>query len=219
MNAPGRTSKLDPYREEILALRRHRKTYQDIVRHLAKEHGVQVAISTLSGYLDTAEKGVPPPSSPPKPIPPELENFLGQAEVFAELQTSTRMVVDRIGDLIEGIQALNREGQQRHEVMTSTLQALRERSPNRAVDLAPLELALAEQTEMLRRLTERQGTQIPAVPPSTVAVPVQTIRRIWRRAFLVSGLLWAAIAILFLAYGPTLARTLILWAQKSGAAT
>jgi hypothetical protein len=194
MNQTSRTSKLDPHRDEIVALRRQRKTYQDIVRHLAKEHGVRVAISTLSTYLDGATKGAlpPAPAAPPgRPAPtvtPEQENFLAQAEVFAELQASTRMVVERMDDVIDAVRALNKEAQQRHEGMTSAFRSLKEEGAK--AELVGLRETLAGQEATLRKVLERPNA--PALSPASTSarVPAGTTRRIWLRALGLTAILW-----------------------------
>lgn len=195
MNTPLRTSKLDPYRDEIVAMRRQRKTLQDIVRHLARERGVQVALSTLSTYLEEATRNGPSPA-PPSPagnVTPEQEHFLTQAEVFAELQTSMRMVVERLSDVVDGVRALNREGQQRHEALRGELKTLKGASAP-SLDLGPVQRSLAEQSGLLHRLIEERSPRpAPATMPAQT-LPTHAVRRIWFRAFLVTGLLWGAVA-------------------------
>ncbi len=209
MSQPSRTSKLDPYRDEIVALRRQRKTYQDIVRHLAKEHGVRVAISTLSTYLDAATKGAPPPApaparrpppsspNPAPPVSPEQENFLAQAEVFAELQASMRMVVERMSDVVDAVRDLNKEAQHRHEGLTTAFRSLKEDGAR--AEIAGLRESLAGQEASLRKLLERPA---PALLSSAAParVPAGTTRRIWMRALTLTGILWLFLLALLAAF-------------------
>lgn len=209
MSTPGRSPKLDPYRAEIVALRRQRKTLQDIGRHLAKEHGVRVALSTLSTYLEDAVREGPAPAPPPgrNDVTPEQEHFLSQVEVFAELQASMRMVVERLSDVVDGVRALNSEGQQRHEAIKGALQSLKGASPP-SLDFGPLQRSLAEQTGLLHQLIEERDRHSTARAPGPAAPPVHTVRRIWWRALLVTGVLWAAVLAIAIAAGPVILRAL-----------
>ena len=209
MSQPSRTSKLDPYRDEIVALRRQRKTYQDIVRHLAKAYGVQVAISTLSTYLDAATKGAPPPAPPssrPAPeVTPEQEHFLAQAEVYAELQASMRMTVEKMDDVVDALRDLNKEAQQRHERMTSAFRSLKEESARS--ELAGLRESFAEQELSLRKLLDRPAA-LPSVP-ATARVPAGTTRRIWVRALALTFILWLILIVLLMTYARPWLLTLL----------
>lgn len=213
MSQPSRTSKLDPYRDEIVALRRQRKTYQDIVRHLAKAYGVQVAISTLSTYLDAATKGAPPPAPTPpssRPAPevtPEQEHFLAQAEVYAELQASMRMTVEKMDDMVDALRDLNKEAQQRHERMTSAFRSLKEESARS--ELAGLRESFAEQELSLRKLLDRPAALGPSSAPATARVPAGTTRRIWVRALALTFILWLILIVLLMTYARPWLLTLL----------
>lgn len=207
MSTPGRSPKLDPYRAEIVALRRQRKTLQDIGRHLAKEHGVRVALSTLSTYLEEAVREGPAPPPGGNDVTPEQEHFLSQVEVFAELQASMRMVVERLSDVVDGVRALNNEGQQRHDAIRGALQNLKGASPP-SLDLGPLQRSLAEQNGMLHRLIEERDRPSTARTSGPAALPVNAVRRIWWRALLVTGVLWAAVLAIAFTAGPAILRAL-----------
>jgi hypothetical protein len=78
-------SRLAPYRDLILELRRRNRTYREILQILADRCQIQVSISTLHGFLRVQQriaskikkqqmKDQNPPDSNNKPLPPARTN-------------------------------------------------------------------------------------------------------------------------------------------------
>lgn len=186
MAESSRESKLDAYRAEILSLRlEHRYTLADIVKHLNAQHQVSVSNSTLSNYIKQHEKTLPPPAPEESRVSPEEERFFEQAEVYQALQQTIadigQVVAEtgqRIDQLTDGVRALNREGNERHNAMLAAFKQ-GSHSANSPEDSGAI------QTQ-LQKIHDRINT-----------VPLSTMRRVYRRALLWSGLVWG-MALIFI---------------------
>jgi len=180
------TSKLDPYREDIATMVRARTTQADILRYLAKEHGVSVSKSVLCEYIKRLSH--PPDlaiASTKIPVSPEEERFFAQAEVFAELQAASQTLQNGLVDVVEAVRysyqesskALNavlaatKEGFEQHRTLTERVTALESAiKAQRPIPQAP-----------------------PPLSPPAPEVSAVLLRRIWKRAFFWSGVLWAVL--------------------------
>ena len=207
----ARPSKLDAYAEEIFALQRRGMTLGEITRHLATEHAVRVATSTLSTYL----KRPPPPAVPalaePKPPPfepppppsvsrpaapqPALTNaqqhFLDQAEVFAEMQASQTLLRDEWAKLSGIVRRIGEDvaadAQRTQRMLDGFSAQLAAQRPAAATPVLAPEALRNAVTEALR-----------ATPPPNPAdgrIPSWVLLRIWRRAFWYSSLFWIALTV------------------------
>lgn len=173
MTVPARASKLDPYGEEILTLHRQGRKLAEISKHLAQTYGLSVALSTLSEYVNRPRGGSAPPTVEPAATPAQ-EMLLDQVEVYVEIQASIRVLVEEVQALRDAIPDLGRlEG--RFDALSRQLEAAKApASP------APLPGAAG-------------GAKTPLPAPVSDAPSPALLRRIWARAFWVTGGLWLAL--------------------------
>lgn len=171
MTTPARASKLDPYGEEILSLHRQGKKLAEISKHLAQTYGLSVALSTLSGYVNRPSGGSPPKAEPNGT--PAEEMLLDQVAVYAEIQASIRVLVEEVQAMREALPEFTRlEG--RLDALAGQIKAIK--TP--AVPDPPK--AVAEEPS-------------PGPPAPTTAPSPALLRRIWARAFWITGGLWLVV--------------------------
>lgn len=210
-----RPSKLDAYAEEIFALQRQGMTLGEITRHLATEHALPVATSTLSAYLKKAPPRAtpapapalaepkPPPFEPP-PLPPvsrpaapqpaltnAQQHFLDQAEVFAEMQASQALLRDewaKLSGLVRRIGEDVAADSQRTQRMLDGFgaQLAAQRPPPTVPAVTP---------EALRGAVSEALRTSPTPNPADGRVPPWVLLRIWRRAFWYSSIFWIALTV------------------------
>lgn len=179
-------SRLDPYRDDILRLVRERRTQAAILQHLAAEYGVTIRKSTLSEYIKKQTSTAPPPE--PR-VSPEEEHFLAQAEVYGELQASAQALLDKMNEVIA---ALKETGGAVYTLATDT-----ERRDSALQD------GFQQLQQTVASLPSRAGSpaNAPNTPPTvTSGVPPQVVRRIWKRAFVITGIFWLVVYVLLRYY-------------------
>lgn len=175
-------SRLDPYRDEIMQMVRARRTQAEIIQHLANEYGITIRKSSLSEFIKKNANTVPSlPANEPR-VSPEEENFLAQAEVYTELQASALALRQQIDTLTA---ALKETGNAVYTLATDTEQR----------DSA-LQNAMQKVHDAVMSFSQR-GNAAPAkaAPATSAAVPSSAIppalvRKIWKRAFVITGVLW-----------------------------
>ena len=198
-------SRLDPYRDEILQMVRARRTQAEIIQHLAAEYGITIRKSSLSEFIKKHTSSITSlPVNEPR-VSPEEENFLSQAEVYGELQSSAKLLLDKMEEVIS---VLRETGSSVYTLATDT-----ERRDN------ALQAGFQQVQHALANLPQRTGipANVPNAPivevtrPPTVGVvspptvPRELIVKIWKRAFFLTGLLWLIVFFLLRLYvfGPS----------------
>lgn len=111
----ARPSKLDPYRDLLQQWQDAGQTASAMRHALEAQYGVVVPDST---WFDFCKKTLRPDASPPRGAPPEPWDALA-----ALVQGATGEVLDRLADLIAGVQHLHTASTDQHATVLARLSA------------------------------------------------------------------------------------------------
>jgi hypothetical protein len=187
---------LDEYRDEIIDLRiTQRFTPPQISDFLERKTGKRVPKSTLYAYLQRVTESTPPvPAGEPR-VSPEEEQYFAQREVYEQITRMAQDMVAGLSDVKARLGVLEDASAERHGAMAVELRALDNRPAAAEAD----QPALARLENSIQALENRvAGLSIQVIDPALKV-------RIWKRAALITGLLWAIVAVLAFVYlGPVL---------------
>jgi len=108
---------LDQYQQEIRAYIDMEYTQAQIRRALQERYGIEVARSTLSDYIKTlGDRG--------GGVSSEGRAVYEEDARAALLQGAGEEIIDRLAQVIEGLQQVKREGDERHGAVMDAFQAL-----------------------------------------------------------------------------------------------
>ena len=196
MSTAGRSSKLDPYAEEIFSLHRQGRSLDAIAKHLAGTHKVSTALSTLSDFIK--RNGAPAPSSAPvgRELTEREQSLLGEAEVYAEIRGAIMLLAADVQAMRAALPTLGAEAGQAIAKQTALLETLlRERgAASQRVESSPAATPVLPSPERL--FAAPQHASAGAAP-----VPAATLRQVWIRAFWGVTGLWFLVAVLTYALG------------------
>lgn len=196
MSTPGRSSKLDPYAEEILALHRQGRSLDFIAKHLAATYKLSTALSTLSDFVKRSGSAMPhTPLAPGRELNGREEALLGEAEVYAEIRGAIMLLGADVQAMRTALPSLGTEVGQQLARQTALLEAMNGQIKDAS---RTAEIVRPGAPPPLPR--SAPGTA-PAPYPADVPVPAETLRRIWIRAFWGVSALWCLALLLTYALG------------------
>jgi len=190
---PRGSSKLSPYKDELLALQQEGRSLSYMAKHLAQTYGLAAACSTISDFLKQQESvpaqqtaGTQPESSPP-PLPVAQERYLDQVEVFAEIQASIKVVVDELANL-RAVSQVTGEDQAALAGRVHALCAQVEQMRGAASESGGRETAMLDSLSRISRFVENRGEK-----PANPGIPPALLRKIWARALWFTSFFWACV--------------------------
>ena len=196
LSGSARTSKLDPYAEEILSLHRQGRSLDAIAKHLAATRQVSTALSTLSDFIK--RNGAPAPTSAPagRELTEREQSLLGEAEVYAEIRGAIMLLAADVQAMRAALPALCAEAGQAIAKQTTLLETLlgERGGAARAVEPPPTGSAAMPSPERLLAAPQH-------APAGAMALPAATLRQVWIRAFWGVTALWFLVAVLTYALG------------------
>jgi hypothetical protein len=151
---------LDQYRQEIQAYMDMEYTQAQMRRALQERYGIEVARSTLSDYIKALSDDVGGRASP------EGRAIQEEDAKAAIMQAAGGEIIDRLAEVLEGLQLVKREAAERHGMDADQVRQVHD--------------ALEQHTRQFEAL---YGTFRGAV-----------LCKIWLRALLVTGAAWGVVA-------------------------
>jgi len=166
-------AQLDPYRADILMLVQQGLSQVAIMRALKERYGIEVKRSTISDYVKTLGEGEPiMGTNGAMPGMPMMGPHGEDALRAALMHGAGEEILDRLTQLVEGVQQLKREGDERHAAVMEMVEALGVH-------------------ETLERHTQAFDALFRTFKGAV-------LRRIWLRAVLITGTAWGiALAALY----------------------
>ena len=159
-------AELDAYRDDILALRSEGMAQAEIIRTLKDRYGIEAKRSTLSDYLKSLPLDPTPATGSTSSALPTL-TLPEEDYATALMQSALAEILDRLAQLVADSAALRRDGDERHESLTATLEGLR-----------------------LRDALERHAHACETLYEDLRAT---AMTRIWLRASLLTGAAWGVL--------------------------
>lgn len=154
---------LNAYREEILLLKGAGHTQAEVIRALKDRYGVEVKRSTLSDYWKTLPPGATATMANGATSSAAVA-LTEDVRTAAVMHGAREEILDRLAQVIEGLQHLKHEGDARHDAVLHALKAF-------------------EVSDTLERHSRAFETLYNTFKGAVLA-------KIWRRALRVTGLLW-----------------------------
>jgi hypothetical protein len=117
-------SQFDPYRKDILLYKGAGMSPAEMIRALEADHGIEVKRSSFYLYCKTlfADEGPQPADGLHTPaLSPAMPE---EALVSGLMHGAQGEMIDRLAQLIEGVQQVRQEGETRHAAVMDALQAL-----------------------------------------------------------------------------------------------
>lgn len=182
---------LEPYREEILTKLRRGQPKAGIWRALERGHGVKISKSQFYAFVEELS-GTVTPETREEPFMVQRETWSANPATvdekarafFEQLPLRVQEVGEGVADLMKWLTEKEAEAQQRDKALYSALQQVRE-----------MLSGIAKQPEALRVSPRQAPTGDP--PEKGNGVSPAMLRHIWKRAFIVSGIIWGVIVVLF----------------------
>jgi LPS O-antigen subunit length determinant protein (WzzB/FepE family) len=129
---------LDAYRDDFQTMKGQGLKQADMIRLLKERYGVEVKAQTLSDYLKKLPEGDTPiisngfsyEAAGASAVQAMPQGVLAQAV----MQGAWEEMLDRLAQLIEGVQQVKREGDERHEAVMGAVKALRVQEVQEALE-------------------------------------------------------------------------------------
>lgn len=178
---------LEPYRDEILSLLRKGQNKAEIWRHLERQRGVKIGRTQFYAFVDQLI-GDASPGIEEEPFRPLHE--VGTPDLASANEAVQAFLIELPRALEEFSTRLTQLEQRNETAEQRTLSALRE---------------FQETLSTLPQQSQSRASQTPHASPATATKSIPTrnapvaaaaLRQIWKRAFVVSGVVWGMVELL-----------------------
>lgn len=183
---------LEPYREEIFSMLRKGQSKADVWRTIERTRGVKISRSQFYAFAEQLSKDTMPENEEERVMP--LREVRGSETPTADETVQAFMTgLPRAFD--EFTARLTTLEQQSRELEQKTLSGLRHFKEELAGVVKRLE-GLSTRPE-IPSLPDKETRPEPTPEHDTIVATV-TLRSIWKRAFIVSGVFWAVVELLLI---------------------
>lgn len=197
---------LEPYREEIFSMLRKGQSKADVWRTIERKHGVKISRSQFYAFAEQLSKDTTPENEEERVMPlreVKVSETPTADETVQAFMTGLPRAFDEFTARLTTLEQQSREHEQK------TLAGLRQCREEIAGYAKRVETLPARPETPSAPETE---TAPESIPEHEQTVATDKLRSIWKRAFIVSGVFWAAIELLLIrGYWRPLWETLGKW--------